>query len=101
MGWANDGLRFLLEMALLASLAYGGFSEQTGAVQWMLGLGVPLLVAVVWGRFIAPKASHPPTDPVRLLLEVACSARALRRCSQRTELCWPSSSPASSWSTSA
>jgi Protein of unknown function (DUF2568) len=71
MGWANDGLRFLLEMALLASLAYGGFSEQTGAVQWMLGLGVPLLVAVVWGRFIAPKASHATTDPVRVWLEVA------------------------------
>jgi hypothetical protein len=71
MGWANDGLRFLLEMALLASLAYWGFSEQAGAVQWLLGLGAPLLVAVVWGRYIALKASHPTTDPARLLLEVA------------------------------
>jgi hypothetical protein len=71
MGWANDALRFLLEMALLASLAYWGFSEQTGTVQGVLGLGAQLLVAVVWGRFIAPKASHRTTDPVRLLLEVA------------------------------
>jgi hypothetical protein len=36
----------------------------------VLGLGVPLLVAVVWGRFIAPKVSHPTRDPLRLLLEV-------------------------------
>lgn len=74
MGSLNDGLRFLLELALLASLAYWGFSEQAGVVQWVLGLGAPLLVAVVWGRFIAPKASHPTTDPLRVLLEVAVFA---------------------------
>jgi hypothetical protein len=74
MGWANDGLRFVLEIALLTSLAYWGFSEQTGALQWVLGLGAPLVVAVVWGRFIAPKASHPATDPLRLVLEVAVFA---------------------------
>jgi hypothetical protein len=74
MGWANHGLRFLLEIALLASLAYWGFSEQSGTLQWVLGLGAPLLVAVVWGRFVAPKASHPTTDPLRLLLEVALFA---------------------------
>jgi len=71
---ANDGLRIALELALLAALAYWGFSEQAGAAQWVLGLGAPLLVAVVWGRFIAPKASHPTTDRQRLLLEVAVFA---------------------------
>jgi Protein of unknown function (DUF2568) len=70
MTYANDGLRFALEMALLASLAYWGFSEHDGAVQWLLGLGAPLLAAVVWGSFMSPKASHPTTDPVRLLLEL-------------------------------
>jgi hypothetical protein len=74
MGSLNDGLRFLLEMALLAALAYWGFSEQTGVVQWVVGLGAPLVVAVVWGRFIAPKASHPTADPLRLLLEVVVFA---------------------------
>ncbi len=68
---ANDGLRFALEVALIVSVAYWGFLEQTGVVQWVLGVGAPLLVVVVWGRFIAPKASHPTRDPVRLLLEVA------------------------------
>jgi hypothetical protein len=71
MGYANDGLRFLLELAALAAVAYWGFAEHDGAVQWVLGLGAPLLVAVAWGAFVAPKASHPTTDPVRLLLEVA------------------------------
>jgi Protein of unknown function (DUF2568) len=44
LGWVNDGLRFLLEIALLASLAYWGFSEQTGVVHWVLGLGALVLV---------------------------------------------------------
>ena len=71
MGYANEGLRFLLELAALASLAYWGFAEQGGAVQWLLGLGAPLVAATVWGTFVAPKASRPTVDPVRLLLEVA------------------------------
>ena len=71
MGPANDGLRFTLELAALASLGYWGFAEHKGALQWLLGLGLPLLAAVVWGAFVAPKASRPTTDPARLLLELA------------------------------
>ena len=67
----NDVLRFFLELAALASLAYWGFSEFDGVAQWLIGLGAPLLVAVVWARFMSPKASHPTVDPVRLLIEVA------------------------------
>jgi hypothetical protein len=70
MGYANDGLRFLLELAALASLAYWGFAEHDGVVRWLLGLGAPLAAAVLWGRFVAPKASHPTVDPLRLALEV-------------------------------
>jgi hypothetical protein len=68
---ANDGLRFLLELAMLASLAYWGFTDRGGALQWLLGLGAPAVVATVWGVFMSPKASHPTTDPARLLLELA------------------------------
>jgi hypothetical protein len=71
MGYANDGLRFLLELAALAALAYWGFAEFDGVAQWVLGLGAPLLAAGVWGTFVAPKASRPTVDPVRLLPEVA------------------------------
>jgi len=47
MSYANNGLRFLLELAVLAALAYWGFAEFDGVVQWVLGLGAPL-VAGVW-----------------------------------------------------
>jgi hypothetical protein len=67
----NDVLRFFLELAALAALAYWGFSEFDGVGQWLIGLGAPLLVAVVWGTFMSPKASHPTVDPVRVLIEFA------------------------------
>jgi Protein of unknown function (DUF2568) len=71
MRYANDALRFALELAALAALGYWGFAEFDGAVQWLVGLGVPLIAAAVWGTFVAPKASRPTVDLVRLLLEVA------------------------------
>ena len=71
MGSANDGLRFFLELAALSSLAYWGFAEHDGVLQWLLGLGLPLIAATVWGTFVAPKASRPTVDPPRLLLELA------------------------------
>jgi Protein of unknown function (DUF2568) len=70
MVYANDGLRFLLELAVLAALAYWGFSGFDGVVQWGVALGAPLLIAAVWGGFVAPKASRPAVDPLRLALEV-------------------------------
>jgi Protein of unknown function (DUF2568) len=66
----NDGFRFLLEMSLLAALAYWGFHGRGGLTQWVLGLGAPLLLALIWGTIMAPKAKLQLTDPVRLAAEV-------------------------------
>jgi hypothetical protein len=44
---------FFLELAALAALGWWGFSA--GGVA--LGIGIPLLVAIVWGTFLSPKAS--------------------------------------------
>jgi Protein of unknown function (DUF2568) len=71
MGYANDGLRFLLELGALAALAYWGFEEFGGVLQWVIGLGAPLVAAAVWGRFMAPRALRPTVDPMRLLIEIA------------------------------
>ena len=54
---ANLALAFLLELCMLAAFAYWGF--QTGAglgMQLVLGIGAPVLAAVVWGIFVAPRA---------------------------------------------
>ena len=68
----NLGLRFGLELCALVALAYGGW-HAPGPV-WLrilLAVALPLLAAVVWGRWVAPKASHPIPDPQRLVPEWA------------------------------
>ena len=65
-------VRFASEIALLVALAYvGAWSGQDLAESVLLAIGLPLAVAVVWGAFIAPRAKRRPTDPTRLVLEVA------------------------------
>ncbi len=63
-------LRFLLEISALAALAYGGWHVPG---PWWVRLApallLPLLAAVAWGRWVAPKASNPVPDPLRLVPE--------------------------------
>lgn len=67
----NLAVRFLLEAAVLLTMGYWGF--KTGNNLWMrllLGLGSPLLFAVVWGTFLAPKSALRLSQPWLLLLEL-------------------------------
>ncbi|MDF2626238.1 MAG: hypothetical protein K0R39_69 [Symbiobacteriaceae bacterium] len=67
----NLGVRFLLEICALVGLGYWGFRTGSGgAVRYLLGIGAPLLAAVLWGMFVAPKASVEVSEAVRFGLEV-------------------------------
>jgi Protein of unknown function (DUF2568) len=49
---------FLVELAALAALGWWGFATGgAAAAKVALGIGVPLVVAVVWGVFVSPKAN--------------------------------------------
>ncbi len=53
----NLALAFLLELAMLAAFAYWGFHTGGAVLEKILrGIGVPLLVAVIWGLFMAPNS---------------------------------------------
>ena len=55
----NAGLTFFLELAMLIALGYWGFyGDKSVLAKWLLGIGLPLLAAVLWGIFLAPKATH-------------------------------------------
>jgi hypothetical protein len=54
----NLSLAFFLELAMLAAFAYWGFhTGQSTIAKIGLGIGIPLLVVVIWGRFMAPNSS--------------------------------------------
>jgi hypothetical protein len=68
---ANLAVRFLLELCMLAALGYWGFKSGNGLLLKIgLGLGAPLLAAVAWGLFVAPKAAVKLPWPPRLLVEL-------------------------------
>jgi hypothetical protein len=50
---ANLAIRFILELCLLAALAYVGLR-----VHVVLAVLAPLAAAVLWGLFISPKARY-------------------------------------------
>ena len=75
---ANLALRFILELCILASLAYWGFHTGNDTLQkLLLGIGTPLLAAIVWGTFLSPKASVRLGDPWKLALEVVVFGLAI------------------------
>lgn len=48
---------FLSELAALAALAYWGFTvPESTAIRVLLGAGLPVVAAVLWGLFAAPRA---------------------------------------------
>lgn len=67
----NLAVRFLLELCVLAALGYWGFQSQPGWLgKIVFGIGAPLIAAVVWGMFVAPKATYRLPGGVILGLEV-------------------------------
>ena len=57
--WANSALAFGLELALLAALAFWGFTvDDDLLVRIALGLGAPALVIVIWAVVLAPRATR-------------------------------------------
>jgi hypothetical protein len=56
---------------MLTAVGYWGFKTQSGwPMKILLGIGVPVLIAVLWGMFIAPKATYHLSGISRELLEL-------------------------------
>lgn len=53
----NLAVAFLLELCMLAAIGYWGYHIK--AAHWLkltTAIGLPLLAAVIWGLFLAPKS---------------------------------------------
>ena len=67
---ANDGLRFVLELGLLASFGYWGWNQGGSITRWLVAVAAPMIVAAIWGVCLAPKSSRRLDDPWRLVAEI-------------------------------
>jgi hypothetical protein len=71
----NLALRFGLELSLLAAVGYWGFRLQASwPMKILLGIGLPVLVAIAWGLFVAPKATYALSGPLHLGVELGLLA---------------------------
>jgi hypothetical protein len=71
---ANLGLAFLLELGGLAALGYWGYQTGTGPLRWVLAIGAPLLLAVIWGVFLSPQATVRLPETLTTTLRTASAA---------------------------
>jgi hypothetical protein len=74
----NLALAFLLELCMLAALGYWGYTLDQGlAIRVAAGLGAPIVAAVVWGLWMAPRASNPLPEPWHLVAELIIFSLAI------------------------
>jgi len=67
----NLAIRFLLEICVLAATGYWGFKTESGwFLKILLGIGVPLVITIIWGMFGTPKANFHLQGFKLLALEV-------------------------------
>jgi hypothetical protein len=56
---ANLALSFFLELCMVVAYGYWGFTTGSDLIaQLLLGIGVPAIIVVVWGIFIAPASNR-------------------------------------------
>ena len=79
----NLMIRFILELLALVSVGLWAWKSFDGFLQYLLGIGLPLLMTIVWGTFAVPddpsrsgKAAIPVSGFVRLLIEFLFFATA-------------------------
>ncbi|MED1954259.1 YrdB family protein [Brevibacillus centrosporus] len=64
-------LVFLSEVAAIIAYGYWGFQFHSSTwVKWALGIGIPVVVIVVWGLFLSPKASVEFPQALRIGMKV-------------------------------
>ncbi|MDQ3870650.1 MAG: YrdB family protein [Chloroflexota bacterium] len=68
MAQANLALRFLLELGAIVAVAYWGYYTGPGGLRWVLAVGAPVVLIVVWALVIAPGAGEPIPQQARALL---------------------------------
>ena len=69
---ANLLSRFLLELCALGALSYWGLKTGSATItKVVLGVGAPLVAAVVWGTFLSPRA------PIQLHWVIVLGLQAL------------------------
>jgi chromate transport protein ChrA len=67
----NKGIMFLLEVCMLIALSYWGFHAHIGLPAYVYGITTPVLAAILWSVFAAPKSKRRLRMPYRAFFSFA------------------------------
>lgn len=68
---ANLGVLFLIELGALVAVGHWGFTRDLATpVVWLLGLGAPAVLIVLWALFGSQKASYKTRGAGRVAFEL-------------------------------
>ena len=74
----NLVIRFLLEISALVSVGMWGWKQSEGWFRLVLAIGIPIILAVIWGTFAVPndpsRSGNAPIvthGVIRLVIELA------------------------------
>ena len=76
----NLTLRFVLELAGLAAVAFASLQGFEGVARWLVAIGAPAALALFWAYVVAPGAANPLSPSLREVigsLAPLCAAGAL------------------------
>jgi hypothetical protein len=60
---------FLVELGMLVSFGYAGFqSGKNVVIKYLLAIVLPLIAAIIWAIFEAPRSQHRLQQPYRTIL---------------------------------
>lgn len=68
MAQLNLGMRFLLELVAIVAVGYSGYQAGSGVTRWILAIGAPIALIVIWAFVVAPGATNPIPQDLRILL---------------------------------
>jgi hypothetical protein len=66
----NEILRFVLELLALVAFGVFGWFVGTGVWRFLFAVGLPLVAAVFWGAYAAPRSVRRLPDPRRFVFEL-------------------------------
>lgn len=74
----NILIRFLIELCVIGILGYWGFHiGKEYFLKMLFGIGIPLLVIIIWGLFGSPAAPLQLTGFAKILLEILIFGSAI------------------------
>jgi hypothetical protein len=73
---ANLGLKFVLELAVIAAFAYWGASRSPVILAVILAIVIPALFVAAWGIWAAPRSPRRLPRQTRVPFELGCFALA-------------------------